>query len=161
MFHCWHWQYKNFLFNQTHLVKKEEKKAWESQTHSEKHTLKSTRILCLFCNRPFWGTPQVNPDRVFTVGHSAGFWEGRRQWESVGQFFSTVPFIESASPGWFQRFSSCSVKLFFNCAWVPSTLWWHSCTVSLVIFSFPFCDSVSVGRWKHAFEEMSGSMEGA
>lgn len=161
MSHCWHWQqYKNFLFDQTHFVKKRKKKPERVRNTQKKHTLKSTRILCLFCNRPFWGTPPVNPDRVFTVGHSAGFWEGRRQWESVGQFFSTVPFIESSSSGCFQPLSSCSVKLFFN-SWVPSTLWWHSCTVSVVIFSLCFCDSVLVGRWKHTFEELSGSMEGA
>lgn len=150
---CWHWR----PLWPNSLGKKGKKKRLRK---SGKHTLKSTRILCLFCNRLFWGTPQVSPDRVFTVGLSAGFWEGRRQWESVGQSFSTVPFMESSSSGWFQRLSSCSAKLFFN-SWVPSTLWWHSCTVSLVIFSFRFCDSVLAGRWKHTFEELSGSTEGA
>lgn len=66
----------------------------------------------------------------------------------MGQFFSTVHFIESSfsSSGRFLRLSSCSTG---------ATVWWHSCTFLFVLF----LSSVSAGCWKRAFGERFGSME--
>lgn len=70
-------------------------------------TLKSTRILCLLCNRPLWGNPLVIPVGVFTDAHSAGFWEWRTYCGSVVGQVSTVPFTdESLSSSSGSSFSS-------------------------------------------------------
>lgn len=126
-------------------------------------TLKSTRILYVFCDRPFWGNPLVNPVGVFTDVHSAGFWERRTECGSVvGQFCSTVSFTEESglsSSACSSRRSSCS-SCASSCNSAPAlTVWEGPGTTLLRVLSVlalcvSVCSTSDPGRpWEHCCDE--------
>lgn len=126
-------------------------------------TLKSTRILYVFCDRPFWRNPLVNPVGVFTDVHSAGFWEWSIECGSVaGQFCSTVSFIEESA----LSSSACSSRRSFCSSWesscnsVPALTVWGSPgrtllrVLSLLALHVSLCCTSDSGHpWEHSCDE--------